>query len=379
MFDGQFEWIDARLRPADSIIAAQPFLTLRFDSEGRWISFHHNGIFARRTMDGSVSARQIQAHRALSKREAHDCHEEVRSLSRTLREAILQLPPHAIHCRGGDLAEFARRLQRVEAWTNMRHDAERDRFDRCYPESVRILPPDRYGDIVVIPAVGCPNASCTFCAFYRGQAFRTLAPEEFERHLRGVAALFGPSETQRNGIFLGGASAASIPQGRLLAVLDEVRNHFGCRKRGVAAFLDPDHCPRRDASSFQKLADLGLRRLIIGLETGLPALRKKLGKSDDLARVLRSVAHQKAGGLECGVTVLLGEFGEDTMSAHYDATIELLRKMNLDERDSIYLSPLDTLGERSAIEATKTWRHSLRSVSAARVTPYAMQRFHYFA
>lgn len=376
----RFEQIEATLRPADSIVAAQPFLTLRFDCDGRWISFHRNGIFARRTMDGGVSVRRGRTHHTLSNLEAHNFHEQVRSLGYALREAIAQLPTNAVRCRGGDLPEFSRRLHRVEAWTPERHAAERDRFDRCYPEPVRILPPDRYGDIVVSPAVGCPNASCTFCAFYRGQAYRILEPEEFERHLRAVASLFGACEAQRSGIFLGSASAASIPQRRLLAVLDAVQKHFGCRKRGVAAFLDPDHCPGRDPRAFRRLADRGLRKLVIGLETGLPTLRRKLGKSDDLSRVLRSVEHQKAAGLECGVTVLLGDFGENTTPAHHDATVELLRQMNLDERDSIFLSPLlDTLGEKGAAAAVKTWSESLRSVSAAKVTPYAMQRFRYFA
>ena len=140
------------------------------------------------------------------------------------------------------------RLEWVQAWTDRRWTEWSAQFEAAYPEPVVILPPDRYQDLVIQPALGCPHGECSFCAFYRDRAFRILSDPEFERHLEGIQTLLGSAIGLRDGIFLGSANALAIPQPTLIDRLRSVAKQLGPRKRQVAAFWDPDHSPTRTAA-----------------------------------------------------------------------------------------------------------------------------------
>ena len=96
-----------------------------------------------------------------------------------------------------------------------------------------------------------------------------LPAADFDAHLAGVIAHLGRALDAYDGVFLGSASAASIPDDALLDRLARVRAVLGPRRRGVAAFLDADHAPRRTPARWERLVEAGLVDVTVGLETGL--------------------------------------------------------------------------------------------------------------
>lgn len=380
--------IRARVGPGDAVVLGRPpgpdaqrdERILRVDADGRWITIKSDGRFLHRTMDGRVVRRAGSAARDLPSGEAAAAHEEARELAASF-EAALELGAGAhVQRRGSCPEELERRLERVADWSPGRHAGEPERFAGAYPEPVSILPPDRYRDVVVLPASGCPSADCDFCAFYRGRPFRLLSASEFERHLAAVVELFGPSLALRDGVFLGSASALSLSDRRLAACLDAVTDRIGVGPRGVAAFLDPDHAPRRTAADFAALADRGLTLAVIGLETGAGRLREALGKAASLDRVVDAVEALAGGGVGRGLTVLVGPGGAAAAAEHEEATLAAVASLPLARGDRIYLSPLaDSMpAEALALAATRL-RAELKAVTSAQVVPYAMERFRYYA
>jgi hypothetical protein len=228
--------------------------------------------------------------------------------------------------------------------------------------------------------VGCPNAACSFCTFYRGRPFRILGDAEYRAHLEAVRDLFRSARTARDGIFLGSGSALSIPDPVLLDRLRLTCLVFGRPRRGLAAFHDPDHSPRRAGGDWARLRAAGLAEAHLGLETALPSLRAEAGKSPDLARFEAAVRDEKEAGLVMSVSVLVGLGGPARAAEHRDATVRFLLGLPLGPADRIYLSPLVPAGGGAVlVEEVGRWRADLVGRTRARVSDYRVERFAWLA
>jgi hypothetical protein len=326
------------------------------DGRGRWSTARLDGRFLRRTLDsrviGASAVRAIVAPDAL--------HDTVAALAARFH---------------GEIPEPA--LALAARWDVAAHLAERARHRAAYPERVSILPPDRYGDVVVQPAVGCPSGRCTFCAFYRGSRFRALGDPELDAHLDAVVDLHGPALDGRPGVWLGSASAASLSTARLLQVLDRVRRAIGDRRRGVAAFWDPDHAPCRGSNAWRVLREAGLVRVYVGLESGHAPLRARWGKSPDLNRLRGRVEQAVAAGVAMGVMVLddVGFGGE----AHHDDTVAELTRWPLGPGDRVFVSPLLMDSGPTRPTARSPLAVALRASLSAQVASYNAARFEDYA
>ena len=252
-------------------------------------------------------------------------------------------------------------------------------YKKVYPEDVPILPPDRYGDLVVQPVTGCPNRACTFCAFYRDKPYQLMAPDLFEQHLSGIELLLG-GRVSKDGLFIGSANPMALSQRRLVGYLEQINRRFGTFKRGIAAFSDPDFSARRTAEQWQALSDLGVVRLVIGLETGWGALRERLGKSADLTKVHQAVNDYKRAGISVGLTVLTGACRQNEQEENVQRTGTFIRELALDKKDIIYLSPLDAsdIDRESGLYEMSVMKEHFSHLSQAKIVPYQMQRFHYY-
>jgi len=373
--------LKVRLGPGDLAVEIPEGGSLRVDAEGRWGSFRPAGALHRRTLDGKVLVHAGPELRLLTTADAASVHRAAIAFAADLAARVAR-DDLVLDLHGFDATESALldRLGAAGRWTVARYHDEARRFAEAYPEPVFILPPDRYQDVVVLPAVGCPHGRCRFCAFYRERGFRILEPDAFEAHVEAVRRFFGRALPARNGVFLGSASALSIPQAALERVLAVVRREVGEPARGLAAFEDPDHAPRRDAADYGALRSAGLRTITVGLESGLPALRAELGKRPELDRVLAAVATQKRAGLASGVTVLIGAGGRAAARDHLEATTATIGEMPLEASDMVYLSPLaESLSEGELAQEYRRFRARLAEVTRAKIVPYRIERYHYFA
>ncbi len=334
-------------------------ISARINGHGYWCSFRVGRQFYRLCMDGSVVVGANAV--ALSEEQAMVVHEQY---SRWINSVPL---PDAIVARSRSLSA-----------AEYRQLAERYRV--VYPEAVAILPPDRYGDIVIAPAIGCPNRKCAFCAFYRDKPYKVLGDAALVNHLISVKQLYGGKLRSARGVFLGSANAMALSQRRLVFCLDEIRERLGVFPRGVGTFADPDFSARRTAGEWCELREKGLRQIVIGLETGWGVLREKLGKSSDLTNVFACVESANQAGMSVGITILTGACEASLSCENLRNTMMVVSKMALTSMDVLYLSPLDDNGVvgEEAIEQQKQYGLALREVTDAKVTAYQMQRFRYF-
>ncbi|MCC7138673.1 MAG: radical SAM protein [Planctomycetes bacterium] len=347
---------------------------LRLDAEGRWTAWQRGGATLRRALDGRVHVRRPRRDDLLADDDTARVHDAAARTAARLAALV------AGGGRGlatvGDVARAAAvlaRAARFDAAAALRHAAA---ARAVWPEGIPILPPHRYRDVVVMPALGCPNARCDFCAFYRDRRFVVPDADAFARHLDALVALLGRALDATTGVFLGSGSAASAPDDVLLDRLARTDAVLGRRPRGAAAFLDPDHTARRPAARWERLRQAGLCDLTVGLETGLPALRASVHKGADLARFEGEVAAAKAGGLRVAVTVLVGLGGAAAGPAHVRETAASVARMPLDGADLVYLSRLEGSLPEAALDAQEaSMRDALGAVTRARPTVYPAEGF----
>ena len=334
-------------------------VSARINHEGVWCSFRLGGSFYRRCMDGSL----VEGKRAktLSTKEAERVHVEFKSwiCSLTFNHDL---------------------INKSQSLSDADYEKVGKRYRRVYPEGVTILPPDRYGDIVVLPSIGCPNRRCTFCAFYKDKPYGVLNASEFVKHLQSVKALYSHKVKSTAGVFLGSANAMALSQRRLMSCLANLRKMFGAVKRGVAAFSDPDFSAKRSESDWCALKMNGLEQIVIGMETGWESLRASLGKSGDLNLCTTTVQCARRAGINVGLTVLTGVAPKESRGEHKISTLNYIDSLQLSERDIVYLSPLSDHGcvSEVAIKEQIQLKALLAKTTAARIVPYQMQRFRYF-
>lgn len=335
-------------------------ISIRLDSLGRWCTFREGAEFYRRALDGRIV---IGARAESFASKAY----------RGLHQRIIDW----LHLSGNkcEIIERAKKLT-VDDYldlANLYHEA--------YPERVTILPPDRYQDVVLQPARGCPNRQCTFCAFYRDKPYQVLSDEELNQHFHAVEQLLGSDFGGRDGVFLGSANALALSQRRLMPVLTRIRRMAPNLKRGIACFADPDFSARRSVSDWQVLADFGLRHVVIGLETGWPELRASLGKSGDLSKTRELVVRLQRAEIGIGITLLTGVCDSAQSKRHLDETVAFIKALNLGSRDLVYISPVSKEGivEGRAVFEQECLMKMLKKQLSAKVVPYQMQRFNYYS
>lgn len=374
--------ISARVGPVDSAIELEGGTALRVDGTGRWLSSRFAGRFFRRTLDGRVVTYPEPRAAPVDLERPELLHRSVRILATELAQAARN-PKRTIPLSGvvADRNLLVEMLQRAATWTADGYEELRRRFWQAYDEPPEILPPDRYLDAVVLPATGCPNAGCTFCAFYRGRRLQPKTREAFRAHLEAVVELFGPALALRTGIFLGSASALSLSQRRLLEVIDDTRNKLGERTRGMAGFWDVDHSPQRTTAEWNELVATGLRGVYVGLESGCASLRAEVGKSGDLDTVARKLRGARAAaGLRLGLIVLAGLGGAARANEHITHTAQLIGQLGLSSSDIVYVSPLaETMGDAELEANTSELRLTIAASTPAQVASYAMHAFRYYA
>ena len=351
------------LRPSSFSVAINVSTIYNFDGEGRMLGAYVDGRNYLRGLDNRVLVKWGAGH-GLARRSRHDLSETEKHNFFAQAVAALAGIAEAVQRRnvqvmpGSDdslLDAVAVALLSVRDGVALKGDAER--FRSIYTP-VAILPPDQYLAAVVQATEGCSWNRCTFCDFYRQQPFRIKGDDEFRRHVSSVVAFFGRAIGLRRSLFLADANALVIPQDRLLRLLDILEEelpvvpgelegderaawraaHPGALG-GMYSFVDAFSIRHKSRTDYRTLAQRGLRRVYIGLESGDDRLLAVLSKQNSAAEVREGVDIIRSGGVDVGVIVMLGIGGWRFAADHVRHTTAVLNAMALGSRDMIYFSP----------------------------------------
>jgi hypothetical protein len=313
-----------------------------FDCAGRFWTGMVGGVSYRRGLDGKIVAKWQTAEGGRDRRwvephQAGDLERQVWEAACGLFEAVrkgqaqIQTP---LPLQGYGLFEKA------ASFNLERSQADARRYHEVY-RPIGILPPDQYMAVVLQATEGCAFNTCTFCTFYRDRPFRIKKPDEFFTHAQAVKDYLGEGLSLRRTIFLGDANALVAPMAKLLPLVEVIHQVYNVQALGgMYAFLDGFSGSAKTPAEYRQLAERGLVRAYVGLESGNESLLRFLKKPGKPADAVRAVRAMKEAGLSVGVIVLLGAGGHTYAGQHVRDTIRALNEMKLDMNDLIYFSEL---------------------------------------
>jgi hypothetical protein len=338
-------WLDEKpitlsLKPGVLTVALDEETVLVADRAGRLWSLYRQGCHFRRGLNGNILAKwtdgSARQRRRLSASEADLVIHYTAQIFRRLRDGLTLASNGAAGHNSETPGDLTQTLQRAAAFDVPAAHADVEHYHRVY-KPIGILPPDQYMALVLQMTEGCSFNTCTFCTFYKNRPFRIKSPEELRTHITAVRDYMGDSILMRQRIFAGDANALVIPQPQLLERLAVVNQELPAQPV-IYAFLDGFSGSKKSARDYAALAERGLRRVYIGLESGHDPLLVWIRKPGSAAEAVAAVRQIKAGGVDVGVIVLLGLGGERYNAGHVRDTISVLNQMQLGREDLLYFS-----------------------------------------
>ena len=219
--------------------------------------------------------------------------------------------------------------------------------------SIGILPPDRYGSLILQVTSGCVYNKCAFCHLYQGIEYKYKTENDLQLHLDKVSKFMGESIGRFHSIFLGDANALTIPFKDLVTAFDLINNvyQFSDKKvshiqktkpifEGIYSFLDVFTGFKLSKEHFSKLAQRNLKMVYLGVESGSERVLKLLQKPNTIDKVVSVVDALHGANVGVAVIILIGAGGKTLEQDHLQESLSLIKKLSLRSKDIIFLSKL---------------------------------------
>ena len=192
-------------------------------------------------------------------------------------------------------------------------------------EGLIFRPPSEAESLILQVTVGCSYNRCTFCSAYREKSFRIKSFEEIKEDIDEISS-YGQGIRK---IFLADGDALIISQRDLLRILDYLRTRLKGLDR-IGVYANAKDILRKDLEDLRSLKDGGLGIIYLGLESGDPAVLKRIKKNATQEELIRAGRKVKESGILLSVTVILGIGGVEGSRAHAEQTGKVLSEMDPD-------------------------------------------------
>ncbi|MBM4347147.1 MAG: radical SAM protein, partial [Deltaproteobacteria bacterium] len=197
-------------------------------------------------------------------------------------------------------------------------------------EGMIFRPPSEAESLILQVTVGCSYNRCTFCGAYRGKTFRVKRFEEIKEDIDEVSVY----PIRR--VFLADGDALIIPQKELLQILSYLKEKLKGLER-IGIYANAKDILRKDVEELKALRDLGLGIIYLGLESGDPAILKRIKKNATVDQLIRAGKRVKESGILLSVTVILGLGGVEGSQTHAQETGKVLSEMDPDYAGALSL------------------------------------------
>jgi radical SAM superfamily enzyme YgiQ (UPF0313 family) len=162
-------------------------------------------------------------------------------------------------------------------------------------------PPSEANSILLQVTTGCSHNRCSFCSMYAQSRFSIK-----DDSIVNADIDFAAQHCRRqNRLFLCDGDALILPQPRLVAILEQVREKLPWVER-VGAYANPKNIKAKSVEELQQLHDLGLGIVYLGLESGDNETLKEIDKGADAAVMVEMGRKVRAASIALSITVILG-------------------------------------------------------------------------
>lgn len=237
--------------------------------------------------------------------------------------------------------------------------------ENCF-EQGPIRPPSEASSLLLRLTRNCPWNRCSFCSVYKRADF-SLRPlteilsdiDAVSQQLQRIEQLTTPAQgldyrqlakldenlsdsdqlalraagnwfnEGMQSIFLQDANSLVMKPQQLITILDYIRQRFPCVQR-ITSYARSQTIDRISDSDMQNIAQSGLNRIHIGLESGSDRVLTMVQKGCDQAQHIRAGQKIKRAGIQLSEYVMPGLGGKELSDEHARETASALNQINPD-------------------------------------------------
>lgn len=186
----------------------------------------------------------------------------------------------------------------------------------------RFRPPAEADSLILQVDRGCPHNRCTFCGMYRDVRFSARTAAEIEDLVRREAR----ARPDAARVFLADGDVMHRPFEELAWILRLLREALPALRR-VSAYANGRSILAKTAEQLNRLRDLKLHTLYLGLESGDEEILRQVRKGETAAEMVEAVRLAQECGLRLSVMILIGLGGAERSAIHAAATAAALNRM----------------------------------------------------
>ena len=190
-------------------------------------------------------------------------------------------------------------------------------------------PPSEAHSLLVQATIGCPHNLCTFCTVYKGERsvkFRIRPVEEIKEDLRRAHQHLGDSvET----LFFPSGNTIIMRTDDLAEICRYAHELFPSLRR-ITIYASAQYIHRKGLQDMKVLAEAGLSRVHVGLESGDDVVLQRTRKGATSEVVIEAGRIIKEAGIELNEYVVLGLGGKERTREHIRETVRVLNAIDPD-------------------------------------------------
>jgi radical SAM superfamily enzyme YgiQ (UPF0313 family) len=188
-------------------------------------------------------------------------------------------------------------------------------------------PPSEATSVLIQATVGCPWNRCTFCMVYKkGPKFRTRPVDEIKSEITISAAFLGDRVRT---LFFPSGNTIAMPTHDLAEICQFARESFPNLER-ITVYGSARFILKKGLDDMKKIAEAGLSRIHLGLESGDDIVLERVKKGSTAAEQVEAGRITLEAGIELSEYVVLGLGGKERTKEHITETTEVLNQINPD-------------------------------------------------
>lgn len=188
-------------------------------------------------------------------------------------------------------------------------------------------PPSEADSLLIQATVGCPHNKCTFCMIYKnGPRFRIRPVSDIMEDMDSASKSYGSNVKT---LFFPAGNTIAMKTDDLAAICIYARKVFPHLER-ITVYGSSQYIHKKGRDGLNQLADAGLTRIHVGLESGNDDVLRHVKKGVDAKRQIEAGQWVVAAGIELSLYVVLGLGGQLLTDWHADSTANALNQINPD-------------------------------------------------
>lgn len=186
-----------------------------------------------------------------------------------------------------------------------------------------IRPPSEANSLILQATIGCAHNRCIFCGTYRDQPFQLRDLSELFEDIQMAKRYYGSVKR----VFLADGDALILPTDRLIKILNYLRKTFPELQR-VGIYARANDILRKSGQELQQLAELGLKILYVGIESGSDSVLNFIEKNCTFQEAVKGCTLAQQSGMKLSTIILLGIGGKKYREEHAIESARLINEIN---------------------------------------------------